>query len=149
MLPAWQLRELSGDKVKMSDTLNSLGTLRQRQRQYAEAETHYARSLEVRRALGEGKEKWQLVAQSLVSLGNLLSEIGDSKPAGGVVAQQCLEQKPLPPPAEEGGNGEGREGKGSHTEVRKEVRKEGRSCTLLTKEELYLHALEVPEDATL
>ena len=57
--------------MKMSDTLNSLGTLRQRQRQYAEAETHYARSLEVRRALGEGKEKWQLVAQSLVSLGNL------------------------------------------------------------------------------
>ena len=37
MLPAWQLRELTGDKVKMSDTLNSLGTLRQRQRQYAEA----------------------------------------------------------------------------------------------------------------
>ena len=99
----------------------------------------------MRRALPEGKEKWQLVAQSLVSLGNLLSEIGDSKPAGGVAAQQDLEQKPPPPPAEEGGHGEGREGKGGN----EEGRKEGRSCTLLTKEELYHHALEVPEDATL
>ena len=145
LLTALQLRELTGDKVKMSDTLNSLGTLKQKQKQYAEAEQHYTRSLEVRRALREDKEKWQLVAQSLVSLGNLLSEIGDSKPAGGVAAQQDLEQKPPPPPAEEGGHGEGREGKGSH----EEVRKQGRSCTLLTKEELYHHALEVAEDATL
>ena len=45
----------------------------------------------MRRALREDKEKWQLVAQSLVSLGNLMSEIGDSKPAGGVAAQQDLD----------------------------------------------------------
>ncbi len=75
----------------MSDTLNSLGALKQKQKQYAEAEQHYTRSLEVRRALREDEEKWQLVAQSLVSLGNLMSEIGDSKPAGGVAAQQDLD----------------------------------------------------------
>ena len=47
LLTALQLRELSGDKVKMSDTLNSLGTLKQRQHEYAEAERHYTHSLEV------------------------------------------------------------------------------------------------------
>jgi len=127
---ALQLRELAGDKVKMSDTLNSLGMLKQRQCEYAEAERHYTHSLEVRRALSEGgdkaktKEKWQLVAQSLVSLGNLFSEIGDSKAAGGVAQQHSLELKPLHPSAEE-----------------------SRSCTLLSKEELYRHALEVLEEA--
>ena len=43
-----QLRELAGDKVKMSDTLNSLGMLKQRQHAYAEAEGHYMHSLEAR-----------------------------------------------------------------------------------------------------
>ena len=89
----------------------------------------------MRRALSEGgdkakaKEKWQLVAQSLVSLGNLLSEIGDSKAAGGVAREQELARKPLDPSAEE--------------------KKERRSCTLLSQAELYHNALEVHEEAGL
>ena len=87
----------------------------------------------MRRALSEGgdkakaKEKWQLVAQSLVSLGNLFSEIGDSKAAGGVAREQDLERKPLDASSAE----------------------ERRSCTLRSQAELYRHALEVPEEAGL
>ena len=98
----------------------------------------------MRRALREDKEKWQLVAQSLVSLGNLLSEIGDSKPAGGVAAQQDLEQNPALACGGGRAEGEGRR-KGGNEEGR--GRRAGaapcsprRSCTTTR--------LEVAEDAT-
>jgi len=78
---ALQLREEAYLIAPVADTLNSLGALRLKQKQYRQAEEFHRRSLEVRRGLGEGtdegKSKQQMIAQSLVSLGSLMISQGD------------------------------------------------------------------------
>ena len=70
----------------MGDTLNGLGSLKQKQKAYHDAEKIFRRSLEIRERLPEGedhgKAKEQTIAQSLVSLGNLFIEMGDAFSAG-------------------------------------------------------------------
>lgn len=79
---ALRMREALDDKFKMADTRNSLGSLAQKQKDYAKAEAEYAMSLEVRQQLtavteAEIKEKEQALAQSHVSLGNCFLEMED------------------------------------------------------------------------
>lgn len=68
-------------KAGLGDTLNSLGTLKQRQGSYEEAHTFFSRSLAVRQSLAEGddggKVRAQATAQSYVSLGNVVTDMGD------------------------------------------------------------------------
>eukprot|EP00966_Prymnesium_polylepis_P205633 4765252-Prymnesium_polylepis.1 len=82
---ALELRQLAGLRPQMADTLNGLGSLKQKQRAYHDAEKIFRRALEIREHLPEGddhgKSKEQTIAQSLVSLGNLFSEMGDQHDA--------------------------------------------------------------------
>ena len=87
---ALELRETKLLRKAMGETLNSLGSLKQRQKKYAEAEQVFQRSLETRRKMAEGedkgKDKAKDVAQSLVSLGTLYIEMGDLKITNAPVA---------------------------------------------------------------
>ena len=70
-------------KEKAAETLNSLGSLKQKQGELDEAKEYYVRSLEVRQTLGDAsdgmaKEKAKALAQSLTSLGNLYVMLGDA-----------------------------------------------------------------------
>ena len=117
---ALKLRSEAGLALELADSLNSLGSLKQRQRRYDEAQRHYARSLELRQrtrpqvhkggadaedglagdssAGGSAKDdgmaspdtaakaekmQQQMIAQSLVSLGNLAIERGDAERGDG------------------------------------------------------------------
>ena len=77
------LREDLRDISKMADTLNSIGMLRQKQRNYKDAEANFNKSLELRKQMGghhnteEEKSVAQAVAQSLTSLGDLFIEMAD------------------------------------------------------------------------
>ena len=80
---ALELREGNGMKEKAAETLNSLGSLKQKQGELDEAKEYYVRSLEVRQTLGDAsdgmaKEKAKALAQSLTSLGNLYVMLGDA-----------------------------------------------------------------------
>ena len=91
---ALSLRELAVDvagddaerwqhaQAGLGDTLNSLGTLKQRQKLYDEARAFFTRSLEVRKLLPDGddggKARAQATAQSYVSLGSVETDIGDA-----------------------------------------------------------------------
>ena len=92
-----QLRRGLGLHTEVGDTLNSLGTLKQRQRAFNEAEAHYEESLRLRTALADeissqshppqaADEKAraaaaQAIAQSRTSLGTLAIERGDAAAA--------------------------------------------------------------------
>ena len=91
---ALELREGARLTDKMADTLNSLGTLRQRQKRYQDAEGYFTKSLELRRTMKLRDDKGRVLqaeaaqaqAQSLTSLGTLYVEMGDaqkSKEGGG------------------------------------------------------------------
>ena len=101
---ALELRELIRDAAKMADTLNSIGSLRQKQHNFKDAEANFAKALELRRGLkrptegGEGfeKTKAQAVAQSLTSLGTLLLVMADEsevKPEEALAAEQVAARK--------------------------------------------------------
>jgi len=87
------LREEAGLHEPLAETHNALGSLRQKQRAYAEAEVHYRESYVTRTGLLEQvastsdaqahQELHQHVAQSLVSLGNLFAEMAESSEADG------------------------------------------------------------------
>ena len=110
LLEALGLREEAGLPFELADSLNSLGSLKQRQHKYEEAERHYTHSLALRREVeppparngqpsqgAAGAARWsdsspedervksrhQMIAQSLVSLGNLATERGDAEGGGG------------------------------------------------------------------
>jgi len=71
---ALQLREVAQLKKGQAETLNSLGSLKQRQQLFEEAQALYLRSLDLRERLDStkhGKARDQAIAQSCVSLGNL------------------------------------------------------------------------------
>lgn len=75
----------------VAETLNSMGTLRQKQRRYDEALQYYEYSLAARQSVEAMEEdakqaKLKAIAQSLVSLGNLAIERGDeaARAGGGV-----------------------------------------------------------------
>ena len=88
---ALELRVTGAMRMSEAETRNSLGLLRQKQKRYDDARAFYARSLEIREALDEvdiaadrsfamhketdvAKARDQVIAQSLVSLGNLAIE---------------------------------------------------------------------------
>ena len=89
---ALELRQLAGLRMQAAETLNGLGSLKQKQHAYLEAERLFAKSLELRRSLPEGDDrgqaKAQAIAQSLVSLGNLHIEMGDHAPRGSAHANE-------------------------------------------------------------
>jgi len=79
---ALRLRKTIKSKPKIADTLNSLGALSQKQKEYPAAEGHYRESLETRERIvptsdKEAQEKEQFLAQSYVSLGNLYTDMGE------------------------------------------------------------------------
>ena len=82
------LRREKGLHAELADSLNALGTLKQKQRAFAQAEQHYTTSLELRRGRGGATvseaAREQAIAQSLVSLGNLATERADA--LGGAMA---------------------------------------------------------------
>ena len=93
---ALSLREEMRDLAKMAESLNSLGALRQKQKAYKDAESYFRKSLDFRQQMkaapGEKefeKNKAQAVAQSLTSLGNLYTELGESA----VVMEEAAEKE--------------------------------------------------------
>ena len=84
---ALALRKEAELLMPLAETHNALGSLKQKQQHYREAEEQYTASLELRArlAVADGDEvaekaKQQSVAQSLVSLGNLYAEMAESAP---------------------------------------------------------------------
>lgn len=74
------MREELRENDKIAETLNSLGSLRQKQRAFKDAEAFYLKSLELREmitvdpgakdgSINSAKGKAQAVAQSLTSIG--------------------------------------------------------------------------------
>jgi len=101
---ALDLREDMRDAAKMADTLNSIGSLRQKQHNFKDAEANFAKSLELRREMapsegsaeGFEKVKAQAVAQSLTSLGSLFLQMADqSEPKSdeGLAEERRAERK--------------------------------------------------------
>ena len=85
---ALELRKAAGLFMKVADTLNSLGMLKDKQKHPAEAHKYFQMSLNVRCDLPqndeeEAKARQQAIAQSYVSLGNLAIERGDDAAKGG------------------------------------------------------------------
>ena len=88
---ALELREEARLADKMADTLNSLGTLRQKQKRYQDAEGYFVKSLELRRTMKLRDDKGRVLqaeaaqaqAQSFVSLGALYVEMGDAQKSKG------------------------------------------------------------------
>ena len=97
------LREGLGLRMELADSLNSLGTLKQKQKAYDDAARHFERSLQIRQSVSpkpssneaeraqEATAKQQAIAQSLVSLGNLAIERGDAAgdKAGDAAGESC------------------------------------------------------------
>ena len=83
LLDVLSLRESVRDQAKMAETLNSLGTLKQKQGDFSGAKVHFERSRILRDELGQADEaasaeRAKALAQSLTSLGNLNVAIGDA-----------------------------------------------------------------------
>ena len=72
------LCETAGAEDRMATMLNSLGTLKQRQKCMLDAEKYYAKSLELRRRMGSSQQAHRDRAQSYTSLGNLFVDMGDA-----------------------------------------------------------------------
>ena len=77
---ALKLRESLKNFSMMADTHNSLGSLAQKQKEFAKAEKWYVKSLDTREDISaatikEVQEKQQFLAQSYTSLGNLYLEM--------------------------------------------------------------------------
>ena len=98
LLDVLSLRESVRDQAKMAETLNSLGTLKQRD--FGGAKFHFERSRILRDELGQADEaasaeRAKALAQSLTSLGNLNVAIGDASTdvqEQAAYYQQALEQ---------------------------------------------------------
>ena len=77
------LREAAGLRAEMAETLNGLGSLKEKQRAFSDAEQYYTKSLEIRRLLPEGddrgKSREQSIAQSLTSIGKLFLAMSDEE----------------------------------------------------------------------
>ena len=75
---ALDLCESAGAQDKMATILNSLGTLKQKQKCMLDAEKYYTKSLELRRRMGSSQTAHRDRAQSYTSLGNLFVDMGDA-----------------------------------------------------------------------
>lgn len=82
---AQALRQKANLRAALADTMNALGSLKQKQRAFKDAEHYYSEGLRIRYSLPEGsdhgKSKEQCIAQSLVSLGNLYTQLAEAEPA--------------------------------------------------------------------
>lgn len=95
-----ELRTEAGLRSKLAESLNAQASLKQKQKAYEDAEAIYVRALELRRKLplgdDDGKAKEQSIAQSLVSLGNLWIERGDSiRAPAGLLTEEARERRTL------------------------------------------------------
>jgi len=99
---AQTLRQEAGLRAPLAETMNALGSLKQKQRAYTDAEHYYNKSLEIRKSLPDGddhgKSREQAIAQSLVSVGNLMTKIAEeecAKTEAGRERRAALIQKAL------------------------------------------------------